>query len=45
MNFQSPFFVLVLIALILAVVSMFKPSWPLLSVSVLLVCVALLVKS
>ncbi len=38
------FTALVGIAAILAVVSLIKPSWPLLSVAVLLVCIALLVK-
>lgn len=34
--------ILVVIALILTIVSMIKPAWPLLQVAVLLVCVALL---
>lgn len=34
--------ILVLIALILTVVALIKPAWPLLPVSLLLVCVALL---
>lgn len=33
---------LVLIALVLTVLSMVKPTWPLLAVAVLLVCVAIL---
>jgi hypothetical protein len=39
----TPFSILVVIALLLSVLSMIKPTWPLLSVSVLLVCVALLI--
>jgi len=38
----SVFTILVLVAGGLAIVSMVKPAWPLLSVSVLLVCVALI---
>lgn len=34
--------VLILIALILTIVSIIKPSWPLIQVAVLLVCAALL---
>lgn len=41
----SAFNILVVIALILSIVSMVRPTWPLLSVSVLLVCVALLIHS
>ena len=37
--------ILVLIALILAIASLLKPGWPLLAVSVILLCVALLVTS
>jgi hypothetical protein len=36
---------LVLVALILAVVSLVKPAWPVLGVAVLLVCVSLLIPS
>jgi hypothetical protein len=39
----NPFNILIVIALTFAVLSMIKPAWPLLSVSVLLVCVALLI--
>lgn len=35
--------ILIVIALILAILSIIKPSWPLLSVSVLLICVDLLI--
>lgn len=41
----TPFTILVIIALIFAVVSMIWPTYPLLSVSVLLVCVALLINA
>lgn len=34
--------ILVLIALILAIVSAIRPSWPLLQVAVILICTALL---
>ncbi len=40
----SVFTILIVIALILTVLSMIKPAWPLLSVAVLLVCVALLTR-
>jgi hypothetical protein len=36
---------LVLVALILAIVSLVKPAWPVLGVAVLLVCVSLLIPS
>ena len=36
---------LVLIALLLAIGSFFRPQWPLIAVAVLLVCVAMLVGS
>lgn len=39
------FQILVGTAGVLAVISLIKPAWPLLGVAVLLVCVALLVKS
>jgi hypothetical protein len=39
----NPFNILIVIALTFAVLSMIKTTWPLLSVSVLLVCVALLI--
>jgi len=39
MSVQS---ILIVIALLLTIVSMIKPAWPLLQVAVLLVCVALL---
>jgi hypothetical protein len=41
----SPFFILVIIALIFAVLSMIWPTYPLLPVAVLLVCVALLINT
>lgn len=37
-------FILIAIALLLAILSLIKPTWPLLAVAVLLVCVSLLVK-
>ncbi|CAN5624505.1 hypothetical protein BH09VER1_BH09VER1_14000 [soil metagenome] len=40
---MSAFILLVVIALILAVVSLVKPGWPLLAVSVILICVALMI--
>ena len=39
----TPFNILVIIALLLSVAGIVKPQWPLVAVSVLLVCVALLV--
>lgn len=39
----TPFTILVGISLVLAVVALIKPTWPLLPVAVLLVCVALLI--
>lgn len=39
------FQILVGVAGVLAVISLIKPSWPLVGVAVLLVCVALLAKS
>ncbi len=39
----SAFSLLIIIALILAVVSMIRPGWPLVAVSVILICVALLI--
>lgn len=39
----TPFVILVVISLVLSVVALVKPTWPLLPVAVLLVCVALLV--
>lgn len=41
----TAFNILVVIALILAIAGMIKPQWPLVAVSVLLVCVALLTKA
>lgn len=39
----SPFVILVMVALILAIVSLIWPTYPLLPVAVLLICVALLI--
>lgn len=39
----TPFNILVGVAAVLAVISLVKPSWPLVPVAVLLVCVGLLV--
>lgn len=39
----TPFTILVGIAIILSVVSLFKPSYPLLPVALILVCTALLI--
>lgn len=39
----NTFTVLILIALIMSIAGIIKPQWPLVAVSVLLVCVALLV--
>ena len=39
----SAFSLLIIIALVLAVVSIIRPSWPLLPVSVILIAVALLI--
>jgi hypothetical protein len=39
----SPFIILVVIALLLAIGSFFRPAWPLLSVSVVLLAVAVLI--
>ncbi len=39
----TPFVILATISLILAVVAIIKPSWPLLPVAVILICVALLI--
>lgn len=39
----TPFNILVIIALILAVVGIIKPAWPLVPVSVILICAALLI--
>lgn len=39
----SVFTILVIIALVLAVVSLLKPSWPLVPVAVILIAVALLI--
>lgn len=41
----TPYTILVLIAMILSVLGIIKPQWPLVAVAVLLVCVALLVKT
>jgi len=41
----TPFNVLVGIALILAVVGIIKPAWPLVPVAVILICAALLIGS
>jgi len=35
--------ILALIALLLAIIALFRPEWPLLNVAVILVCVGLLV--
>lgn len=40
---MSLFFLLVVIALILAIISLIKPSWPLLPVAVILIAIALLI--
>jgi hypothetical protein len=40
---MNTFTLLIIIALLLAVLSMVVPRWPLLPVSVLLICVALLI--
>jgi len=40
---MSPFSLLVIIALVLSVVGMVRPAWPLVPVAVLLLCVALLI--
>jgi len=40
---MSLFLLLVVIALILAIVSLIKPSWPLLPVAVILISIALLI--
>jgi len=39
----SPFLILVVIALLLAVGSMLRPGWPLLATSVILLAVAMLI--
>ena len=39
----TPFNILVVIALILAVAGLVRPQWPFVAVSALLVCVALLI--
>lgn len=39
----TPFTLLIGIAIILAVMSLIKPTWPLLSVAVIMVCTALLI--
>lgn len=39
----TAFNVLVVIAIICAVISLIKPTWPLVSVAVILICAALLV--
>lgn len=39
----TAFNILVIIALILSIVGIIKPTWPLIPVAVILVCVALLV--
>lgn len=41
---MSPYNILVIVSMILAVLGIIKPQWPLVAVSVLLVCVALLIK-
>lgn len=40
----TPFTILVLVAMILAVVALIKPQWPLCAVGLLLVCGALLIR-
>lgn len=40
---MSVFLLLVVLALVLAVVSLIRPGWPLLAVSVILIAIALLV--
>jgi hypothetical protein len=42
-SLDSPYTILVLIAMGLAIGHFFRPQWPLLNVSVLLVCIALLI--
>ena len=39
----TPFNILVIVSLILAIVALIKPQWPLCDVAVLLICVALLI--
>ncbi len=43
MNFSSPAVILAIVAGGLAVVGIFKPSWPITSVAVLLLAIAVLV--
>ncbi len=40
---MSTFVLLIVIAMILAIVALIKPSWPLTPVGLLLVCIALLI--
>lgn len=40
---MSLFLLLVVIALVLAIISLIKPSWPLLPVAVILIAIALLI--
>lgn len=37
--------ILIVIAIILAIINLIKPTWPILGVAVLLICVALLTKT
>ena len=39
----TPFVILILIGLLLAIASLIKPTWPLVGIAVVLVCVALLI--
>lgn len=39
----TPFLILVLVALLLAIASLLKPSWPLLPTAVILLAVAMLI--
>jgi hypothetical protein len=40
----TAFNILIIVALILSIVGLFKPAWPIVAVAVLLVCAALLSK-
>lgn len=42
MNF-TPFLILIVIALILSIIALVKPAWPLIPIAVLFICVALLI--
>jgi hypothetical protein len=41
---MTVFVLLVVLAMLLAVVSLIKPQWPLVAVAVILICIALLIQ-